>query len=325
MPRDIWADLLFEASFGGLRIDVMNTSDTNGRDLAVHQSPHRNGARVVDQGGVARVTSCKVVFVPEAGNPNDDPMERFLFFQDLKNQGVTRTFVHPLSGAYQAKIGTFDWSATADERGTIYVDCTFHEDSAEPAIFQVGPSAPLRTGVEDVRASGAEVDAGLVEVNEVRAFRGDPPLTTTVPSSALALAEAWEEASTDDQNTLTSGEITGQLNSLSNEIQAEMDRFEVATDIENYPMLLAFNHLMYSLRRAAQSFLEDTPRLVDIRVLAPMSLFALAQATYGASQADTRVEQLLRLNDVKSPARLPAGLTLKGPAKSAAPRLRSPL
>jgi hypothetical protein len=324
VPRDIWQDLLFEASFGGMRIDVLNTQDVNGRDLATHQSPHRNGARVVDQGGTARVTTCTVAFIPVAGDPNDDPMERFLFFQELKNAGATRTFVHPISGAYQAKIGTFDWRASADERGTIWVDCSFHEDSVEPAIFRVGPSAPLRTGVEDVRASSAEVDAGLVEVNTDRAVRGLPPITTTVQSDCLVRAEEWEEAH-DSDTGLSSGQITTELSSLSNAIQAEMDRLQVATDIENYPMLLAFNHLAYSMRRAAQAFLEDTPRLVDIRVLAPMSIYALAQVTYGAAQADQRVTQLLRLNDVKRPQRLPAGLVLKGPAKSTSPRLRSPL
>jgi hypothetical protein len=160
-----------------------------------------------------------------------------------------------------------------------------------------------------------------VEVNEELGLEGSSALSTTVHEDALELAETWEAA---EPGALTSRDVTMALNSLTNDLEREMDRLELATDLDRWPVLQAFNRLLYSVRKAAETVITDTPRIVDWRPLAPTSLFAFCQRTYGADEAEERADQIERLNDIKNPARIEAGTVLKVPAASSSPRLRSP-
>src|SRR5688500_8585095 len=122
--RDTW-DTLIECSFGGLRLDVQTTSDTQGRVLVTHLIPHREHPAVRDQGAEPRVTTCKLIFFPL--DDRDDPAERFSIFKQLADRGPA-TFVHPITGRYRARVGQLSWSVAAEPREVIMVDCTFHED-----------------------------------------------------------------------------------------------------------------------------------------------------------------------------------------------------
>jgi hypothetical protein len=315
MTRDVWADELFECSWGGLRIDVQTTQDVSGRTLVPFESPGRDGAELRDMGGEPRVTRCRVLFVTTRAD--DDPMARFRAFAELVRDGATRTFVHPLTGAYEAKVGEFNFNAEADARGLVVVDCTFHEDAERPSVFEPGPGAQPQGGLEDVKASAAAVDDGLLEVFEVT---GDE-LTTTVGADAIALAESWEESG----DELTRRDVTQALASFTNKLESEMDRLEVATDIDRWPLVEAFSRLNYSVRKAADTVITDTPQIIEWRPIAPVSLFAFCQRTYGADQAEERADQIERLNDIKNPARIEPGAVYRVPAPSSSPRLRSPV
>lgn len=314
MAEDIWESLLFEASFGGIRIDVQSTSDANGRVLATHQSPHRDGAAVEDMGGEARVTRCRVIFFQVSDD--DDPHDRFAFFLAAKNRGATLTFVHPISGSYKAKIGQFDWSANADERGVIAVDCSFHEDADEPEIFGLGAGAPNLSGVDEVDAAAASLSAAIDEVNAALGLE----LETDVGEQSLALAEELAAGGDD----LTARDVNLKLVALSNEIQAATDELEVATDIDRYPIMVALSNLHYAVRRAADAVIEKTPRIIEIRVAAPTPLYTIAARTYGADEAEERFEQLIRLNSIRDPSVIPGGTVLKAESRDTEFGVRNP-
>ena len=150
---DNWGTILYDASYGGFPIHVLSTSDVGGRALARHTYPHRDGADIEDMGAEPRVTRCRVIFT------GPDHYEAFRVFHDLAQSIEPLDFVHPITGTYLAKVGELNWSADAEPRDTIMVDCTFEEDTTEPAAFPIGAGSPTLSGSDDVAASAAALQA----------------------------------------------------------------------------------------------------------------------------------------------------------------------
>jgi hypothetical protein len=324
MAEDLWERQLYECYFGGVRLDVQSTSDTGGRVVATHQIVHREGAPVRDQGAEPRVTQCRIIFFPL--DVNDDPRERFFFFKALVDEGKTQTFDHPITGKYRAKCGSLTWSAAAEPRETIAVECSFHEDSDIPAAFEAGPGAPSLAGVDQVAAASAELDDGLVEVNDELLALDDEsePLTSTVGAESIAQVQSWETAASDIDTGISAREINLQLVAISDAISRETDRLELATHPERQPIARSLANLHYSVRRAASAFIEASPRIIEITIVAPTNIYSLAAASYPGEPVEQRVEQLLQLNDIANPARLEAGTRIKAYSARSSPRLRSP-
>jgi len=318
--EDKWGSTLFECSWGGVRLDVQSTSDAGGRALFTARRPHRNAHPVRDMGGEPRVSRCRIVFWPV--DATDDPLERFYFFKALVDNGDTRTFVHPISGRFRAKVGELSWSADSEERDTITVECSFHEDDDEPAVFEAGAGAPVSTGVEEVSAAAADVNLALADFNaeQLAADEDWEALETTVTTEAVELAEEWEAGA----DALSQREVALDLVAISNKIQEETDRLELATNLDRHPIMVALSDLHAQLRNAADAVFVESPRLIEITVTAPMSLWMLCSETYGADQAEDRVEQIIRLNDILNPARLEAGTRLKAYAATSSSQLRTP-
>lgn len=321
MAEDLWEKQLFECRYGGIRLDVQTTQDSLGRALATHRIPHREGSPVRDQGAEPRVTNCRIIFFPV--DAADDPRERFYFFKALVDEGRTQTFVHPITGSYRAKVGELSVSAAAEPRETIMVECSFHEDSDVPAVFESGAGAPTISGVDEVSAAAADLDDGLVEVN---AELDDDllPLETTVGTDCVTQVQAWETAASDADTGITPREVNLQLVALSDQISDETDRLELALHPERQPIARALSNLHHSVRRAASAFIEESPSIIEITVLAPTNVYALAARTYPGEPVEQRVEQLLQLNDIANPARIEANTRVKAYSTRTSSRLRSP-
>lgn len=318
---DLWETQLVECSFGGIRIDVQSTEDAAGRVVVTHQIPHREGAPVRDQGAEPRTTRCKIIFFRV--DENDDPRERFYFFKAAVDLGKTQTFKHPITGSYKAKVGAMTWSAAAEPREVINVECTFHEDSNVPATFEEEGGTALGVGLAEVEASAAALDDSLVEVN---AELGDDTdlLTSDVGSDSVATVAGWEAATASADDPLTARRVNLELVALSNKISAETDRLALALYPERYPIARSLSNLHHNLRRAAAVFTQESPRIIEITVLAPTNVYTLAARTYPGENAEQRAEQILNLNDIPNPARIEVGTRLKAYAKKTSTRLRSP-
>lgn len=319
-PEDIWEQILFECSYGSIRLDCQSTTDRNGRVLATYESPHKDGARQEDMGAEPRTTRCRIIFFQLAAD--DNPHERFAFFKDLVHQGETQTFTHPISGSYRAKVDDFTWSATAEERGVIYVDCTFNEDSDEPATFDIGPGSPSSAGSIDVAAASAAVQVELDSIND-EGLIDDPyyePLESDALDESVTLVETWELA---DPNDLSPSSVSTDLARVTNQLQDLTDEWELATNLDRYPLMVAVSNLIYTLRLAASSFVEDVPRFFEIRVTAPTPLMLIAQRTYGGEEAEDRFYELIRLNDIDNPAMIDAGTVLRAQSPDSSPRLKA--
>jgi len=315
---DQWADQLYQSSYGGVRLDVLSTQDDLSRALARYKYPHRDGADVEDMGGEELVTHCRVIFFPRDGQ---DARQAFLDFIAVTKTGLTQTFVHPLFGERRCKVGHIGAEAEFGTRDTIMVDVEFIEDKTEAGFFSAGAGAPVASSVAEVSTIAADVDDGLVDVNDGLIEDDEEPISTTVHTDALAAVTQWDE-----NDSLTERDVRFQAATLANKIAAETDRLELATDVSRYPIVTAFTRLHWAVRRAAEAFIQRTPRLFEITVAAPRPLLVIAAETYGADQAADRYEQLLSLNDVRTPNRVPRGTVLKAqvPGGQLERRLRRP-
>lgn len=312
MSEDSWGTILYDASYGGFPIHVMSTSDSAGRTLARHKYPHVDGADLEDMGAEPRVTRCRIIFT------GPDHYEAFRVFHDLANSVEPLLFTHPITGSYLAKVGPYNFDADSERRDTITVDCTFEEDTTTPAVFPVGAGSPTLSGADDVAASAAAVSSAVIIVPGDEGTIVDLP-DDSLLDDAMAISQSWA-----DDGTKTLRDVTYELNTLTDRIQATMDDLAVSTDLTQYPVMTALLDLSASLRRAAQAFAQVAPQLFQVTVEAPTPLLLIASQLYGAAEAPARLEELLSLNDIRNPARVERGTVLTAQAPSTTAGVRSP-
>jgi prophage DNA circulation protein len=302
-----FAEILFEATYAGIHLDVVNVSDDEGRSVPQHEHPHVNGADTEDLGGRPRTTQLSLVFFP-ASEDDTDFFDRYTLLRAVKEQNEVEEFVHPFDGGWDARIT--GWSVRSDaDAGAIFVDMTVVEHRRAQAIFAAGPGTPLLSGLEEVQASAADVDAEL-------AAAGMP--ATAVTADCVATVARWSEGGA------TTRQVTLEVAALSNSISALTDSLELASNPTGWPVVRALTMLNYNVRRAAGTFLARTPRLIEVTVGAASPLLVIAGQIYGASQAQARYEQMMGLNSVRNPARVEAGTRLKAQAPRSRDRQRQP-
>lgn len=300
----VFGTILHESSFGGLRIDIQMTEDEENEALARFKYPHVKGASIDHMGGEGRVTKAKVIFMPLAGDDHPTVFrERFDLFRKLKEKGDTQTFVHPLDGNIQAKLGAFSWSMSPDIWDAIVVDCTFEEDTEVVTQYKSGPGTSLQSAVVQVNAAGAAFDAALAK---------EPTLIARNPNNISSDCNDTVSAWVNLQKT--GRQVNLELVRLSNKIAKAMDDYEVATNVRRYPIMVSLSNLNANLRQAAETIKQSTPRLIDITVLSPMPLLVVAAKKYGARDAAKRAAEISALNDIKNPARIEGATVLKGQA-----------
>ncbi|MFA9269826.1 MAG: DNA circularization N-terminal domain-containing protein [Baekduiaceae bacterium] len=304
-----FGEAILESSFGGLRIDVLSVDDDFGQDVVAHPYANVDGADTEDMGARQRTTNAQLIFFPLA--PDDDWVERFIQFMEMKKDRQPHDFVHPILGTYSARVTECRAQTSADE-GAIVVSATFVEHSTPQAIFAATPGAPSLSAMADLEASAQDLDDALAAAGA----------TSDIPAAARTTAQGWVDL---DPDSLSARDVTLELVDLSNQIDREMNRLEVATNIRRYPICRAMVHLNNNLRRVAQAVTSTTPRFIDITVSAPVPLLILAARVYGAAKASLRASQIKRLNIIPNASRIEGGTVLKAPsAVSPRDRLRSP-
>lgn len=290
---DEWGRDLFVASYGGIELDVVSFRDSMPRRTAQYEYQHRDGGHVDDQGAGIRSTSLQLTF--EAGL-RPDHISNLAAFVELLHDGEAHEFVHPISGAYIARPEAIDWSADATLRDVIPMSVTFLEHEPDPAAFEVGQGAPALAGIGEVSAARDGLNAEL-------AAQG---LSSDAGADAVAAVEGWESGDI----ARTQREINLELNAVANLIDSEIDRLELATDIDRQPALQGMLRLREASRRAADKVIASGPKLIRYEVRATMPLLAVVQELYGGRGAETRFRQLLDLNDIGDPSRIARGTVL---------------
>jgi len=296
MSEDFWESILYECSYGGVRLDVVGVDGTAGRALVRHEYPNRDGADIEDMGRAPRIERVKAIFM------GADHLERFAAFVVQKDRGEPLPFVHPLFGEVsRARISEFSYSVGAEPRDTITCDFTVEEDTTQPSVFAAGAGSPIMAGVDAVAASALELATAIEECG----------LAGTLGDDMVVVASGWEEEGK------TARDIQNELTEASNQIQALSDEWELATDISRYPVVAALANLQANMRNAASAALATTPRLFSVTVTAPLPLRCLGASTYAPSEWEDRMADIMALNDIPDPTRVePGALTLPMPGSA---------
>lgn len=305
----VWADILHTVTYGGVELDVLTAVDSLRWAIARYTYARKDGADLDPMGAEPRSTRCKVLFFerrPLEGEVDGglNHVERFeLFYQAAATQ-VPLDFVHPLTGTYRALVEDLDISVDASEDDAVEVDCTFVEDSTSPAVFDIS-GRPVRAGVAQVEVEAELLNAQLAEVG----------LVSTVGDDAASTVSGWES------NTLiTARQVNLELQSLSSSIADAVDELELTTQLDRYPVWRSMQRLHYEVRRAAEAFRQTQPTIFEFVVQSAIPLRVLAGDMYGAEQAESRYQEMLRLNDIDDPSLLAIGMRLRANAPDSQPR-----
>jgi prophage DNA circulation protein len=305
---DEWESLLFQCSYGGILLDVVSTEDDVSRVLARHEFPFQDGAVLQDMGATPRSTQCEVVFIPTVGQKDNhiNRLTTFLNFCNDAHRGAPPTFVHPLTGSYPALPEGISVSAASDARDFIKVSVTFVEAGLDPAAFETRGDESVGAGVAEVGVAREDVTGALLDPGLPDPLYSDP----SVEDDSLSTAELWR-----DTVGITPREITLELNRISARINDEIDNFEVLTNVDRYPVYLAYLKLQASIRRAAELAIQTAPKLTEIVLKRTEPLLALMARIYGGRRALAQYTRTRELNDIPNPNRLEVGarLTIEQP------------
>ncbi|EME3601649.1 DNA circularization protein [Yersinia enterocolitica] len=88
-----WSDSILDASFRGVRFDVVNARDNWSRDIAQHEYPYIDGADVQDMGRKARNIRLSALFW---GDDYDSRLQSFIAELDKRGAGE---LIHPIYGS----------------------------------------------------------------------------------------------------------------------------------------------------------------------------------------------------------------------------------
>ena len=298
----------FEASYDGIRIDVLSSSIRHGRSLVPHAFPKRDGATNEDMGREQFVCSLQFLFIDhrfvEEGEGNY--LDRFRAFDLAVDDSTPRVLVHPYEGAVRCNIADFTHDADGETAPVIKCSATFREEITLPPVFVAGAGSQTRASAQDVRAESLQAESSLDEIGF------DPSLV----QFAAAEADRWE-----GDPDLSAREIQLQMAVINQNLNRELDDLDVATDLSRHPIHKQYTRLQHSLRRAAEAFTSTTTRIVQINVLEPLPLRVIAARFYGAEQAERRFSEMRELNPaIRNPAIIPAGSVLKAYSRGTAPR-----
>lgn len=276
---------MLTASFGGIEIDVVRVSDDFSRAQAIHVYPGRDGASVEDMGREPRRTPCTIVWNGE------DCLDRFRAFAEQVD-GDPREFVHPLYGAYDARVIEFRAEGRGGDWNFITANVTFIEHSVDVAALAIVED---RTGIEQVKVAAAQLDADLSAAG----------LSSPIGQDAIDTVSGWLTGA-----RRASNEIALELSGLANRIDEAASQLELATDLERYPVVVSLHLLLSNARRAADAVIATAPRLREHTVEVTAPLLRIAQDLYGAAKAVEKFERLLDLNTIPNPARVEAGTVI---------------
>lgn len=298
----------FEASFAGIRIDVLSSTITHGRDVIAHKFPKRDGATNEDMGRQQFNCVLQFLFIDNRFVPEGEGnyQERFEAFNKIVDDGTPRVLVHPYEGAVRCNVADFTHDADGNTQPVINASASFMEEIDLPPVFAAGAGSQTRASAQDVRAEAVQAESSLEEV-------GFDPSTVQFAAEEAARWEGDPE--------LSAREVQLQMAVINQNLNRELDELEVATDLSRHPLHKQYTRLQHSLRRAAEAFTTTTTRIVSINVLEPLPLRVIAARFYGAEQAERRFREMLDLNPaIRNPAIIPAGTTLKAYSRGTAPR-----
>ena len=283
----------FEARFGGLKLWCSEISWSGGRDIVVHKLSRGNMHPKQDRGRSDRIARCQHQF-DEMDGDDLTARERLDALEAFIADGEPQVFQHPLTGAYLARIGSFE--GRVDANSIITADIEIFPEEEPRAVSTVG------SGTAVVSADGAITAAADNAQAQLDAIRAQ----SDVIAAAIAADESWQAGA----NTRT---VLSDVAQLSSQIGDEIERLQLATDMTKWQAYKAFIMLSDAVLNSARAITSEVAQIFTMRIARPISLNVLLSRIYGGADVETRREQVLSLNDIRTPGWLPIGAELRLP------------
>lgn len=283
----------FQCQYATLRLWVANFSTSVGNKLAIKEYSRGDLPDVRNQGNQINRTRVALQF-DDMFDDDMPPDERLLALIALKDQKKPQTFVHPISGRYLAEIEDFDYNV--DASGTITATATFVATEEVGAVVVAPIGVSLEVDSDALNAASENLQAQL----------DDFEITSTIPTDATALASKFSDAQ-------RARDILVGVSQLSDRLWTEVADLKLDADIAMWPLLSSYVQLGEALRAAGVAATPQVDSLITVRIDGPMSLWSFVQQTYGASNAEARRQDLMSINDIPTPARIPSGTVLRCP------------
>lgn len=290
---------LFECRWGSVRLWVARALTDRSRTV-VTISPAKGSDHVhQDRGGVPVTATCELLFDDSLVGATTTPRERALAFDAQVQAADPLVFVHPLHGAYLARVT--DWSyAIDDDSNIVEASATFIADTEAEPIRTAGAGTSISAGSNVVSAAADNLALALSAID----------IESDAPAIATAAIASWEESeSVPTREVLaTAADVRAQLDALIIDNALE-------DDLALWDAYLAAVELQAAFRGAALATTASTPAVFRLIVAAPTSPLALAARVYGGTEAEIREAQIRALNDMATVGGLiQAGTELTMPA-----------
>jgi prophage DNA circulation protein len=164
-----WADSLLEASWRGVPIDIVRTTDATGRSVATHAYPWVDGADLEDLGRDARRVTLEVIVW---GAQYEQALRLLIEALDAPGAGE---LVHPVFGARRMQVRRHDVRHDADAVDQATLTIEFEECRDAPALFS-GTSTAQQVGAIAAHGDRAVSAAAEAAGRTVDRLRGARPL-----------------------------------------------------------------------------------------------------------------------------------------------------
>lgn len=286
------------ARFGDLPLIVTSFRDEGGRDWNT-QSPARGDDHIVqDRGKRQQRTTVELIFCRQPGAP--DYMAWWFAFRALADLDRATLFTHPMNGTYLSVVADLTSSVDA-QRACVTASCVFVPAERSRSVFPLGAGVTAVAGPEQVGVLAGQADAQLAAAG----------LTSSAPGACTAQVTAWSEAEDPDART-----IALQAAGLAGQIDAEVERLQLLTEIGAWQSYRSMVILRDSVARAAAAATSETAQVMRLTLSVAEPLRSLCARLYGASEAEDRARQVMRLNGLRTPGMVPAGTVLSLPTVS---------
>ncbi len=283
----------YPASYGGVRMWIGRITTPNGRDVIVHRLSRGDSHPIDDRGLAPRIAQAELLFDDMSGETSS-PRERFDQFRELVEGGGTYTFVHPLLGSYRARIGDFEHTL---EELCITATCTIIPAEEIAAVSGVTFGTSAVAGEFNVEAAADTFNKEIEAVG----------LESDVGTRAVAAVEDWQEPDIPTRDVLV------QVQALTNTINSFIEDNRLADFLSYWKAMRASVMLSDAVLRAARAATASVSRTFTVLIRQPVSLRKLVAQIYGAHEAEDRVQQVIGLNDIRTPGWIPAGTQLVMP------------
>lgn len=282
---------LYRSAWGTVELWLSKVSTDEGRTLVVQQYTRGNTPSVQNRGNVPKVARCSILFDEMIGQ-KESGQDRLESLIALKELGKPQLFTHPIHGTYLAEIGEF--THEVDEFGVITGDASFTavEDVGAVVVDPIGVS--LEGGSAAIDAHADEADAQLAAVD----------LTSEATSTARGAGAVFDAAT-------SARDVLVNVGNATERIQRDIENLELAADIALWPAMKALVMLDEATRAAGSQAMGDDSQLMTLRIDQPTSLRRLCAEIYGGGDAQAGYDEAMALNDIRTPARIPAGTELR--------------